>query len=311
MQTKVLRDGIYPAMITPFTKDNKIDFDAVGRLVEWYIENGATGVFAACQSSEMYFLSLEERLTLVREVLRVADGRLDVVACGATSENFDEMLKEAVEVSKLGVKAMVLLSNHLASEDEDDAVLIERLKIACDTIKDVDLGLYECPVPYKRLLTPEILKWCADSDRFVFMKDTSCCVEDMAEKLKAIAGSRLKLYNANTETLLDTVRLGASGISGIMCNYHPYLYSAMLNLYRDKGEADGLTQEMQDVLTTLGYTFDGYTTSAKRYLMHDGVLDCDLSRMSLPLTYNLEIQVQHLYRFTKRMEKYYKNRLEG
>ena len=49
--------GIYPVMITPFTADNQVDYEAVDRIVEFYAQNGCHGVFAVCQSSEMFRLT--------------------------------------------------------------------------------------------------------------------------------------------------------------------------------------------------------------------------------------------------------------
>ena len=48
--------GVYPVMLTPFTEDNKVDYESLGRLIEWYIDAGVAGLFAVCQSSEMFFL---------------------------------------------------------------------------------------------------------------------------------------------------------------------------------------------------------------------------------------------------------------
>ena len=53
--------GVWPVMLTPFTKDREIDFKTLKQLVEWYIERGSSGLFAVCQSSEMFYLSFEER----------------------------------------------------------------------------------------------------------------------------------------------------------------------------------------------------------------------------------------------------------
>lgn len=47
-----LPDGVFPVMLTPF-RENKVDYDSLKRLVEWYIQSGAAGLFAACQSSEI------------------------------------------------------------------------------------------------------------------------------------------------------------------------------------------------------------------------------------------------------------------
>lgn len=299
----VLKSGVYPAMITPYNPDGTIDYEGVDKLVDWYIKNGCSGVFAACQSSEIYQLSMEERIELVKRTVKAANGRIDVVACGAVASDFDEMLEEAKEISKLGIKAQVLLTNHLADENQSDDVLLNNLKRAADALPDIDLGLYEIPVPYKRLLTPEILKWCADSDRFVFMKDTSCNIEQINEKLKVIKGSRLKLFNANSETLLDTVKLGAVGISGIMCNYHPYLYSKMLNDFFEKGDTEEVWS-LQHLISTLSYCCTSYPASAKYYLMHNNITKSDISRMGSPMDYNTRIMVDHMYEFTVSVEKY-------
>lgn len=48
-------------MLTPYTEDNKIDYPALEKLTEWYFENDCDGLFAVCQSSEMFQLTLEER----------------------------------------------------------------------------------------------------------------------------------------------------------------------------------------------------------------------------------------------------------
>ena len=56
--------GVFPTMITPFTADGAIDWAGVDGLVEWYIASGVTGIFAVCQSSEMYHLTEDERLEL-------------------------------------------------------------------------------------------------------------------------------------------------------------------------------------------------------------------------------------------------------
>ena len=57
-----LYSGVCPVMLTPYTPDNEIDFDSLKKLTDWYIESGASSLFAVCQSSEMFLLSSEERI---------------------------------------------------------------------------------------------------------------------------------------------------------------------------------------------------------------------------------------------------------
>ena len=71
--------GCWPTMITPFTADNKIDFAAVRQLTEWFIARGCDGIFAVCQSSEMFFLDEQEKRDLAKAVLDAAAGRVKVI----------------------------------------------------------------------------------------------------------------------------------------------------------------------------------------------------------------------------------------
>lgn len=217
--------GVWPVMLTPFTKDNKIDYNALKQLVHWYIENGVSGLFAVCQSSEMFFLSLEERISLAKAVVEYADGKVPVIASGHVSDCLEEQATEINEIAKTGVAACILITNRLAKEEESDEIWLENMQKLLDKIEmDIPLGFYECPYPYKRVLSPKVIKWCVENDRFYFLKDTCCDIEQIDEKLELIRGSNLKLYNANTTTLLTSLKHGAAGYSGVMANFHPELY---------------------------------------------------------------------------------------
>ena len=63
-------------MITPFNADGSIDYPTLSGMVEWYIASGCTGLFAVCQSSEMYHMTDDERLAVARAVVKQADGRV-------------------------------------------------------------------------------------------------------------------------------------------------------------------------------------------------------------------------------------------
>ena len=60
----VYNKGIYATMITPFCKDGSIDYETARRYVRWYGDHGCDGIFAVCQSSEIFFLSEDERVQL-------------------------------------------------------------------------------------------------------------------------------------------------------------------------------------------------------------------------------------------------------
>ena len=231
------KNGVWPVMLTPFTDENKVDYDALGKLVDWYIENGVAGLFADCQSSEMFFLTLEERVEIARFVKERSDGRVPVVASGHVSDSISDQAEELNAVAETGVDAVILLTNRLAQREESDEIWLDRLKmLLAELPEDLALGFYECPYPYKRIISPELLKWCADTGRFYFIKDTSCSIENISRKLECVKGSRLKLFNANSSTLLETLRLGGSGFSGVMANFHADLYVWLCEHYQEEPE---------------------------------------------------------------------------
>ncbi len=293
-------NGVYPVMLTPFTEDNKVDYEALGKLVDWYIEKGVAGLFADCQSSEMFFLSLEERVEIGRFVKERAAGRVPVVTSGHISDSLEDQAKELTAIAKTGADAVILLTNRLAKEEESDEVWLENLKKLLEMIpKDVPLGFYECPYPYKRIISPELLKWCADSGRFYFIKDTSCDIENMKAKLDAIKGTNLKLFNANTSTLLESLELGGSGYSGVMANFHPELY---VKLCESFWQGDGQSRKIADFLTVASLIErQVYPVNAKYYQKSIGNFNSIMTRTRDPKELNATgiLEIQQLVRFTE------------
>ena len=79
--------GEWPTMLTPF-RDGKVDYPALAELIEWYIAHKVSGLFAVCQSSEMFFLSKEERVTCIKGIKTLY---------GSANDPYDrELLKLAI-----------------------------------------------------------------------------------------------------------------------------------------------------------------------------------------------------------------------
>ena len=302
--TKEFPNGVYPVMLTPFTEKNEVDNEALGKLVDWYIEKGVNGLFADCQSSEMFFLSLEERVKIGEFVKKHADGRVPVVTSGHISDSLEDQAKELTAIAGTGADAVILLTNRLAKENESDEVWLENLKKLLEMIpKDVPLGFYECPYPYKRIISPELLKWCANTGRFYFIKDTSCDIENMKAKLEVIKGTNLKLFNANTSTLLETLELGASGYSGVMANFHPELYVKLCNIYK---EDSSKARKIADFLTVASLIErQVYPVNAKFYQKSIGNFNSIMTRTRDIKELNATgiLEIQQFVRFNEEFEK--------
>ncbi len=219
-----IANGVWPVMITPFTAENKIDWEGVLRIIEWYDRNGVDGIFAVCQSSEMFELSAAERLELARFVVNNTPKRMRVIASGHCAASVEDQIREAQAIIETGVEAYVFISNQFAKAEEEEAVAQKNIEYMLDHIEGDSFGIYECPYPYKRLVSPTLLKWCADTGKFSFLKDTCCSLEGLKAKCDAVKGTSLKIFNANGATLLESLKMGCAGYSGVMANFHPDLY---------------------------------------------------------------------------------------
>lgn len=274
-----LAEGLWPVMLTPFTEQNEVDYDALKELTEWYLSNGAAGLFSVCLTSEMELLSEEERLKIAACVKETA-GQTPVAATAYTFAEKDtegsiavlsreEQIAAIQRMRETGVDIMVLLTNGLTDGDADEACLKAAIAEILEKVPDVNFGLYECPWPYKRLLSPELVKWCAGTGRFVFYKETSQNEEQLRKKLEAVKGSGLKIYNADASLVYASLKMDGHGYCGVMLNYHPELYAWMMKNWKDDRQ---LAEQVQQLMTiTAQIEAQCYPRSAKYALGRRGL----------------------------------------
>lgn len=304
MSTASIPDGVWPTMVTPFLEDGGIDYATLERLVEWYIERGVSGLFAVCQSSEMFQLSLRERLELARACVRFARSRVPVIASGHVADDPGDQVEEAKAMADTGVAAVVLIANRFAARHEEDEAWKSNLAAFLEAFPSgTTLGLYECPWPYKRVLTPELMRFCTSSRRFGFLKDTCCRMEDIRAKLEIARGSGFKLFNANAATLLESLRAGGAGYSGVMTNFHADLYAWLCS----KWEAEpALAAELQDFLGLASVIeYQLYPVNAMYALSIEGLSFRLASRRSDAqlFTESMRLEVEQLMRLSHAWSK--------
>lgn len=293
MECRKINSGVWPTMLTPFTESGKVDYSALEKLVDWYISNGVHGLFAVCQSSEMFYLTVDERVEIAKFVVKAANGRVQVIASGHVSEKIDDQVDELRRIADSGVDAVVLVSNRLAGINDNDDVWKKNAEIILNKV-DAPLGIYECPYPYKRLMNPELLYWCASTGRFLFLKDTCCDTKQIEEKLQAVKGTDLKIYNANSATLLETLKIGAEGYSGVMANFHPDLYVWLCNNWSTMPDIAGELQNVLGFASVIEYQY--YPVNAKYHMQLEG-LDIKLEsrvKKAEDFSYSKKLEVMQL-----------------
>ncbi len=149
---------------------------------------------------------------------------------------------------------------------------------------DLPVGLYECPAPFRRLLSEEEVSYCAQSGRFTFLKDVSCDLAVVKHRLELTRGTPLGINNANAAIAWPAMQAGASGFCGVMSNFHPDLYRWIQDHGADHPDlAEDLATFM--VLAAMSEAF-GYPKLAKHYHVRRGTCPfaCDHSRVRCPTT---------------------------
>lgn len=272
-------EGIVPVMLTPFTEANEIDYKGLEHLIDWYIENGADALFAVCQSSEMLFLSLEERVALSKFVVDYTAGRIPVISSGHISPAIEDQIEELNAIAKTGIDALVLVSNRLDPQNEGTEVFLNNLNTLMDALPpEMPLGLYECPAPYRRLLSDEEIQFCANSGRFVVLKDVSCDLETVTRRVKLVEGTPFAIINANAAIAYEAMQNGSKGFSGVFTNFHPDLYHW---LYHDAAAHPEYAQELSWFLSLSAVTETlGYPKNAKVFHQRLGTFESTHSRVT-------------------------------
>ena len=269
--------GIIPVMLTAFDDHGGIDWESQERLTEWYLERGSEALFAVCQSSEMLYLDLSEREALARFTVEVVDGRLPVIASGHVGVTLEEQITELTKIAATGIDCLVFVTNRLDPDNLGSEFLFKTVETLKQELPpDLRLGLYECPAPYRRLLSDDEIAYFAQDPSFVILKDVSCDIQTVRRRLELTKNSSLVISNANAAIAFEAMKSGASGFCGVFNNFHPDLYRWL----EDEGEIHTeLANELARFLVLSAATEGmGYPKLAKAYHQRLGTIQSSFSR---------------------------------
>jgi 4-hydroxy-tetrahydrodipicolinate synthase len=269
-----------PVMVTPFEQNGKIDIDGLRRLIDFYLAAGVKGFFANCLSSEMYHLTEEERLTLTRHVASHVKGAVPVVATGSFGSTMAEQVEFAKKIYDTGINAVILITSHYAAKEESDSVLLRNIERMLELTDNIPMGLYECPSPYKRIISPSVFKSLLETKRMIYHKDTSIDQEKVKAKLDLIKNNPLEFYDAHTENATFSLQHGAKGLSAISGNFYPEILVWMCDHATNPNRQDDVKWLQQELAKAEDLISKSYPMSAKYFLRKRGVPILPVSRSS-------------------------------
>jgi len=99
--------GVVVSLNTPYDEAGGVDFEAMTRLVDWHIGQGAVGFLAPAYAGEVYDLSFEERVEIFRCVRAASAGRAELFA-GATAGDEETSRRAAIEATRAGADGVLL-----------------------------------------------------------------------------------------------------------------------------------------------------------------------------------------------------------
>jgi len=258
-------------MLTPFQESGAVDTPGLDRLTDFYLESGAAGLFANCLSSEMYELTDAERLSVTKQVVERAGGQVPVVATGTFGGPIAQQADFVRRIYDTGVQAVIVITSQLVSAAESDNVLLDRVHQLMDLTDGVPLGMYECPVPYKRLITSEMLANLLPTGRLIYHKDTSLDADEVSRRLSVAQGYTFGLYDAYMVNAVSSLRAGAAGLCCIQGNICPELVTWLCANVDDPERQADVARLQQFFTGCMDLVHTAYPTIAKYSLQQQGL----------------------------------------
>ena len=298
-----LPQGFIPVMLTPFLETGEVDYDGLKTLTEFYLTAGAAGLFANCLSSEMFELSEQERLFVTKTVVDQVAGRVPVVATGTFGGPLSDQAEFVKRIYDTGVQAVIVITGLMAEETETDEVFTNRVLELISLTDGIPLGLYECPVPYKRLINSEILQTLMATGRIIYHKDTSLDLDEVKRRIAVAEGHTFGLYDAYMVNAVSSLRAGAAGLSCIQGNIFPELVVWICDHYNDPEVENELVEVQQFLENSMEIVHSAYPTIAKYSLKRRGFPISTYTRRAVdPLTPELQEQMDQLLEDVDRIQ---------
>lgn len=262
--TKPINQGVWTAIITPFTPDGSLDLDSFARLVERQVSAGITGIVIAGTTGEAGTLTVQEKLTLIRKAKAVAGDALQIMA-GSGSSN----TQQDVELSKLSADAgadSLLVVTPAYSKPSMDGLKEHFRQIASSVT--VPICLYHVPSRTACHLAAEPLAELLSIPNITAIKEASGEMGTMTEL--SFRSPDTVLLSGDDFSYLGSLAAGSHGCVSVVSNVMPALVVQMTKAFH-AGDMQAAQAHNQDVVRASAALFlDSSPAPTKQILSHLG-----------------------------------------
>ncbi|MHA1938023.1 MAG: 4-hydroxy-tetrahydrodipicolinate synthase [Candidatus Thorarchaeota archaeon] len=247
---KFVPRGILPAMVTPFTNDDKINKQVLRELVDYLISNGVHGLFAVGSQGEFYALTKEEKKQILEIVVDQSAGRVPVYAgTGAVATREVIELNEIAE--QIGVDAVSILTPYFINPTQEELYGHYR-EIAQAT--RLPILVYNNPGRTGINMSAKLVERLADIDNIIGIKDSSGDITLTGEYIRQTNAKEFYVLAGRDTLILATLLYGGGGSIAATANVVPSMVVDIYN-YFVEGNIEK-AKEAQRALAPLRISFE-------------------------------------------------------
>ncbi|MGG9960807.1 dihydrodipicolinate synthase family protein [Ferruginibacter sp. SUN106] len=207
--------GVFPAITTKFTEDDKLDLPLYTKNVEIQIKAGIDGLILGGTLGEASVLTTQEKEILVKHTVEIVNGRIPVllnIAEGSTRE----ALQQAEYAKQWGAKGLMMLPPMRYKTDHRETVSYFKT-VANST--DLPIIVYNNPVDYKTEITLDMFEELIECSNIQAIKESTRDVSNVT-RVKNRFGNRLKVLCGIDTIAMEEMVMGAEGwVGGLVCAF--------------------------------------------------------------------------------------------
>ncbi len=256
--------GVYALLLTAFNDDKSIDYDGYAAYVEWQAANNPHYLFPVCGSSEMASLTLDERIKVAETAVKHSNG----VPCFATANlepSWHGQIEEVKRMEQTGVEGLVFVTKGYGNDDDRIVTYLNELA----ENSTLPILLYEFPGLQPHLMSAKAYGELAKTGRFVGIKDTTCKMDTICEKI-AVQGET-GVLQANIPYLLEAYEAGARGVVATPTSCGAGLFRKMYDEFFVEKDYEAAKKTYEHIILLDQCIDSGFMASAKYLCQLQGV----------------------------------------
>ncbi len=218
--------GAGVAIVTPFTKDNKINYDKLAELLEFQIANKTDAIIICGTTGEGSTLDHEEHSNAIKFTVDVVNKRIPVIA-GTGSNDTNYAVKLSNEAEKAGVDALLSVTPYYNKTSQRG--LVQHFNYIADRVS-APIILYNVPSRTGVNILPETYLELSKHERIVGTKEANGDISSVARTI-ALCGEDFSVYSGNDDQVTALMSLGGKGSISVLSNIAPEVAHNIPALY--------------------------------------------------------------------------------